>query len=267
MKKSAIITIVIIFSCTYCLSQPLFDAAQSCDTTKINSLIVAGADLLAKDAEERRVLYVAARSGCVAAVKLLVRKGVPVESPNSVGTTALMVAALMGKGSVVEALLTLGADPNRPNDEGTRALAFAAENGYLSIVKTLLAQNVDLNAKNKFGMTALSQAIALERWDVVDFLIDASLKNTPGSRRPGLRKGMENAIRTEARKTIKADNNSTCDVYLSNLFPPDKENPFYKVYAIVYITTGPAKYQLGYVDYYKCFVTRDGKWSAKAVLK
>ena len=87
--------------------------------------------------------------------------------------TPLFMACTNGNAKMIAALLHAGANAKSAKPNGTTALMIAASSGNLDAVKTLYEAGADIEATEKtHGQTALMFASALNRTEVVAFLLD-----------------------------------------------------------------------------------------------
>lgn len=144
-----------------------FAAAQG-NRNAIEKLIEAGADLDARDEENRtplqwaeelqqkqafgKALGVALHSsverGDANLIKRLLDKGASVNVKNKDHETPLHVATRQGNAVIVELLLAKGADGNAKDWYGRTPLHVAARAGSVAIVELLLSKGADVNTKD-----------------------------------------------------------------------------------------------------------------------
>jgi len=110
---------------------------------------------------------------------------IKVDAIDKYGRTALMGAAGKGHADILSILLKSGkADANAKDKSGMTALMLASLEGHLNAVITLLKSGkIDansLNATDNYGNSALSLAIAKGDENVIQALLDASIKNDKG---------------------------------------------------------------------------------------
>lgn len=142
------------------LNQALLKAAKEGKTEEVKKLIVQGANVNAKDKDQKgwpdwTVLMYAANGGHTAIVEALLAKGADVNYQTNLGRTALMYAASKGHTTTVQALLDKGANVKVIDHNKVTALHDAALYGSPAIVKILLAKGADINAKDNLGTTPL----------------------------------------------------------------------------------------------------------------
>jgi ankyrin repeat protein len=120
-----------------------------------------------------------AKDGDTLGVKLFLIAGMSPEVRNDAGETPLLLAARYDHAQVERALLEKGADVNARDKRGFTPLMRAVLNGSEEAVKTVMEFKPDLNAQttdpdpDTSGSTALMYAVAKDRKDVVDLLLDA----------------------------------------------------------------------------------------------
>ncbi|XP_049796484.1 putative ankyrin-containing lipoprotein Lxx09580 isoform X2 [Schistocerca nitens] len=116
----------------------LIDAAKNGRVGKLRALLMAGADVRARDTFKRdTALHWAARRGCVQAVIRLLRSGAEVDARNNWHSTPLLLAAQYGHTEVVSRLLEAGADKGACDADGDTPLCVATVSGHQEIVEML----------------------------------------------------------------------------------------------------------------------------------
>ena len=133
-------------------------AAREGHTTVVQLLLEKGADVEARDNDERTALHWAAREGHTTVMQLLLEKGADVEAKDICGRTPLRWAAYSGHAIVVQLLLEKGADVEARDDNGRTALRLAARAGHEVVVQLLLEKGADVEAKDNSGRTLLGWA-------------------------------------------------------------------------------------------------------------
>jgi ankyrin repeat protein len=121
----------------------------------------------------------AAKDGDTVGVKLFLIAGMSPEVRNDAGETPLLLASRYDHAGAARALLEGGADVNARDKRGFTPLMRAVLNGSVETVKTVMEFRPDLNAQttdpdpDTSGSTALMYAVAKDRKEVVDLLLDA----------------------------------------------------------------------------------------------
>ena len=143
-----------------------------------------------KDTYGQTPLFLAARNGHEAIVKLLVeRNDVEADLKDNWGRTPLLRAAKEGHEVVVELLLMKRVDTDSKDENGRTPLASAAESGHEAVVKLLLAtKRVNVDSKDVDGYTPLSWAAKNGHEEVVRLLVtervDTNSKDAKYGRTP-----------------------------------------------------------------------------------
>ncbi|HBU60123.1 MAG TPA: hypothetical protein DEB48_09805, partial [Verrucomicrobiales bacterium] len=123
----------------------------------------------AKNDNEEKDIWTAAKKGNLDAVKSFLAKGIKVNSLDPSGVTPLSMAALTGEMETAKFLISKGADVNVQHKDGATPLHFAAFFGETGIVELLLENNADINSQNHKGQTPLDNTS--EDWSKVQFAI------------------------------------------------------------------------------------------------
>ena len=132
----------------------LLEAGEKGETSKIEGLLAARAEVDARDLMGVTALMHASAEGHTQSVKALLDAGADVDAHANDGLTALMVVA-KGNTEIVRALLDAGADVNAKTDSGVTPLMVAVAMGNLEIVRALLDAGAEVDAKADSGVTAL----------------------------------------------------------------------------------------------------------------
>lgn len=136
----------------------------------VQTLLSAGADIDACDANGSTPLHTAANTGKYEAAKRLFDAGAAPEMRESQqGLKPIHFAAMMGHDAVVAALLEANADKNALGGEGSSALMYAADAGHTAAVRCLLDAGADAKLR-LHGTTALDAAIARGHREAADLL-------------------------------------------------------------------------------------------------
>lgn len=150
------------------------DAASEDDLATVQSLIAAGRDVNAPQADGTTALMWAAYHSDADLVQALLAAGASVDTANEYGVTPLLQASRIGAMPVIAALLDGGADPELAHPEGVTPLMAAAGAGRVDAVNMLIARGADPNVADEFQQqTALMWAAAEGHLDVVDALLVA----------------------------------------------------------------------------------------------
>ena len=138
---------------------PLIHAAQVSDNERaITALLAAGADVNARDVQNRTPLMFAAQADDnEKAISVLLAAGADVNACDAQGRTSLMYATVANDNEdTVRTLLAAGADMNARDARGRTPLMYAAqEDDNEETVRTLLAAGADVNARDNEGFTPL----------------------------------------------------------------------------------------------------------------
>jgi ankyrin repeat protein len=104
----------------------------------------------------------------------------------------------------IKTLLDHGADARAKDPDGNTVLILAAKSDALSVdlAKALIDRGVDVNAENAAGQTALDFARSQGRTPVVDFLIQASAKESAAPADPVLTPQPAHSVRAAVERSI-----------------------------------------------------------------
>ncbi|MCZ4550351.1 ankyrin repeat domain-containing protein [Gordonia rubripertincta] len=154
---------------------PLVVATKSRDTDAARRLILAGADVNAKDNLQDSAFLYAGAEGLDDILVLTLDHGADVNSTNRFGGTALIPAAEKGHPTTVQILIDAGVPLDHINDSGWTALLEAVVYGdgspvYQEIVSRLLAAGADPGIRDSQGRTALQIAQQRGQADVARLL-------------------------------------------------------------------------------------------------
>ncbi len=155
---------------------PLALAAEQGNAAIIDQFLKAGADPNDSanfvNAAETPLMH-AARAGSVEAVNTLILAGAQINARETWNRqSALMWAAAEGHAPVVQALIEGGADIYARSNGGTTPFLFAVRKGHMATVKTFLAAGADVNEKRVDSATPLLVAIINGHEDLVDLLLE-----------------------------------------------------------------------------------------------
>ena len=127
--------------------QALFEAAENGDTSSIDQLLNAGANVNCAIDGDGSPLIGAARKGHLAAVRLLLDRGADPNMPVRGDGNPLIMAAREGHADVVALLLDRGANIDQMVPDDENALINASGGGHLFVVKLLVSRGADVNAR------------------------------------------------------------------------------------------------------------------------
>jgi len=118
-------------------------------------------------------LHCSARIGDVPGALRQVEKGVNIDTHNPAGETTLFVAISERQNDMVRSLLEAGADPNAPTAYKWTPLYLASWLGDSEMVARLLAEGAEPDMPIAGGDTPLGAAVAKDRYEIAQTLIDA----------------------------------------------------------------------------------------------
>ena len=149
---------------------PLMLAATKNATDVAKLLIKAGADVNAKDEDDRSALIYAADDNAIELAQLLIKSGADMNAKDRYDRTALMKAAVKNELDFARLLIKSGADVNARDEDDETALMKAARFSE-DMTKLLIAEKADVNAKNNINQTALMFAVKYNAVDIAKMLI------------------------------------------------------------------------------------------------
>jgi ankyrin repeat protein len=140
----------------------LHAATHRGDVTEIERLIIAKADLNARDTYGRTPLHVATHAGKVDAIRVLAKAGANLGLLENDRYDAVTIASVANNEEALRMLLSLGASAKLITSryDGT-ALIAAAHLGHAGVVKQLIAAGAPLDHINNLHWTALIESIVL----------------------------------------------------------------------------------------------------------
>jgi ankyrin repeat protein len=151
---------------------PVADAAMSGNRESVRALLKQGGDVNAAQGDGMTALHWAASSNDVELLEMLIHAGGNLRAATRInGYTPLFLAARSGHVAAVKTLLQGGADPKATSVTGTTPLMLAAASGSVEAVSTLLDAGADINAKETAREeTPLMFAAARNRVEVIRLL-------------------------------------------------------------------------------------------------
>ncbi len=139
----------------------LLAAAERGDADAVASALRAGADLEARDAQQRTALLLAVTGDHVDAAKVLVAMGADPDALDDRHDTPWLVTGVTGSVAMLEALLPAGPDLTIRNRYGGVSVIPASERGHVDYVRRVVRTGIDVNHVNDLGWTALLEAVIL----------------------------------------------------------------------------------------------------------
>lgn len=162
---------------------PLLIAVQGNNYAVVETLIQAKADVNAQDEKGNSALFYAIVFGTPEYFDLLVAHHATLEVQNKIGLTLLHVAVMNERLFLIEKLIDLKANINAEDFSGTSVLHYAAGYGHVDVFKLLQQQGAKLDVRNKMQDTILHIAIANDRKQIIELIIDkvdVNAKNADG---------------------------------------------------------------------------------------
>ncbi|KAH0533253.1 hypothetical protein TsFJ059_001840 [Trichoderma semiorbis] len=165
---------------------PLFDAVRKGNEDMAKLLLDRGADIEAKNKEGRTPLCNAVCNRNMDMTKLLLNRGADIDAEQtSDGWTILHTMVAEGNADTVKFLLDHEANIEAKVDNGCTPFGLAIEKGKENMAKLLLYRGADIDrAQRKNGATSLHVMAEFEKADMVQFLLnhgaDIEAKNDEG---------------------------------------------------------------------------------------
>ncbi len=161
---------------------PLELALQNGNIRIASRLIQAGAQVNAKNAGGRTVLYYAVRERQLDALTFLIENGAAVNIRDKDGTSPLDDAVRRGTVDTIALLLAHGARLNEPEPQaGMTPINEAACRGNVEVVQFLLQFHPDLEIQDNRGYGPLENALRYGRQAVAMLLLEAEAKDPQSS--------------------------------------------------------------------------------------
>jgi cytohesin len=165
----------------------LLKAAIDGNIEAVKQHLAAGADVDARDRQDKTPLQHAAYWGHKEIAELLIAKGADVNAKDKHGRTPLHFAAWKGHKEIVEQLIAKGGDVNTKAEGGWTPLHYRGGGDDKDIVELLIAAGADVNAKIEDGRTPLDRAEETNNKETADLL-----------RKHGAKSGAEDSIHIAA---------------------------------------------------------------------
>jgi ankyrin repeat protein len=156
----------------------LLRAAEMGDADAAARALRAGADLEARDAQDRTALLLAATFDRVEVAHLLVALGASADALDGRHDTPWLVTGVTGSVAMLEALLPAQPDLTVRNRYGGVSVISASERGHVDYVRRVVQTGIDVNHVNDLGWTALLEAVILgdggkRHQEIVRILLEA----------------------------------------------------------------------------------------------
>lgn len=175
---------------------PLHDAAYLGKTDEVARLVNEGADVNARDSQERTPLHMAAWGGDTSSMKLLISKGANLEAKAADGRTPLHLAAWNESDEPVKLLIEFHADVNAKDAMDRTPLFDAAWKGSAAAAQTLIAHGANVEVKDELGHAPEHMAIGEGHSEIMKMILAARRNNQ-------LSKAVEKGDVAKARKLLK----------------------------------------------------------------
>lgn len=143
------------------LNQQLLQAAASGDVAAAREAVNEGADLEARDGQQRTALLLAASADHVEVARILVAAGADPNAPDFQHDTPWLVTGVTGSVAMLRALLPARPDLTIRNRYGGVSLIPACERGHVDYVREVLKTGINVNHVNDLGWTGLLEAVIL----------------------------------------------------------------------------------------------------------
>jgi len=156
------------------MDRELFDAAQDGNVAEIRRTLLSGADPSLKfGKDEETSLHIACRRGHLDAVRALLVANADVDARDKDGDTALHIASAGGHWKIVKILLEKGADVHAEDRWGEPPLhnAFYSKADCSEVAELLLEYGADVNATGREGKTPLQRACFMSDLQSVKLLV------------------------------------------------------------------------------------------------
>jgi ankyrin repeat protein len=141
-----------------------------------SSAMAQGID--ARDARGRTALLIATHQNNIEEARRLIVAGADVNAKDDIQDSPYLYAAAEGRLEILRLTLAAGADFKSTNRYGGTGLIPAAHHGHVEVVRELLKTSIDIDHVNRLGWSALLEAIILgdgsARYvEIVRLLVDA----------------------------------------------------------------------------------------------
>jgi ankyrin repeat protein len=138
-------------------AQAIFDAVKGKDLAKVKALIANEPSLVnMKDQAGNTPLHHAAIGGSAAIAGSLLSAGADINAPNAQQNTALIESVINGNDEVSILLIEKGADIRRRNFSGSTALHAAALRDRIKVAGLLIEKGIEVDGRDAAGFTPLN---------------------------------------------------------------------------------------------------------------
>lgn len=140
----------------------LHAAATANDAAHVTALLDSGADIDARDTDQRTPLLLATHANAIDAARVLIAHGADVNAKDAISDTPFLYAGAEGRLEILRLILATGrANLGDTNRYGGTALIPAAHHGHPDTVRELLRTKIKVDHVNRLGWTALLETIIL----------------------------------------------------------------------------------------------------------
>lgn len=153
------------------LEYNLLLASERGYSSEIERLILRGAEVNAKTAENATALVFAVLNNRADAVKTLLYYEADPNQVTYTRETPLLIAVKNNNPEIAEVLLRYGSDISYQDNHGSNALHYSVINGYIQLTDMLLYYEAEIDARTKDGTTALMAAAWSGYYDIAELLI------------------------------------------------------------------------------------------------
>ena len=136
------------------------------------ALLLAGADVGARDQHGNTPLHAAAENDARDVAIELISVGADIDKKNKDGFTPLHDAAQMNAKDIARVLIDMGADVHSKDGSGSTPLHFAVQNNTKEVAVLLLAAGADIHAKDNGGRTPLHKTTYTDAFKAAAMLVE-----------------------------------------------------------------------------------------------
>ncbi|MFF0449037.1 ankyrin repeat domain-containing protein [Streptomyces sp. NPDC004609] len=164
----------------------LLEAARTGDAEGVAAALREGAEIEARDEQQRTPLLLASLGDHVEAARVLVAAGADPDAQDDRVDSAWLVTGVTGSVAMMRALLPARPDVTLRNRFGGVSVIPASERGHVAYVRAVLNEtDIDVDHVNDLGWTALLEAVILgdggpDHRQIVEILLAAGATPTIG---------------------------------------------------------------------------------------